>query len=304
MTVALPARARIEKVGIRTMANGIFTAKHVAFDGSLDGRTFAPLTTITSADSSDAQWFDIKPTEVTHFRVTVVDSMLPDHYVRLYSALARGSEVEPPHPGDITGCWSINGRNARFLRRGSRVIGVLEVGKQQIRFDGGFDGRIYRLNWIRGNDYGMALLTVAPDGQRLSGLQWHEEAIPMFVGDSWFGEKLTCSATIADSEEVVAAMLRRTGRYSLYNIDPQPLKRILGAGKVRFVAHEFRQPTPEKNREFAQRELEALRRQLQAAGAKLDGVAFVAQGSDAPRQKPVTEAMRALYSTVDLEIQR
>jgi hypothetical protein len=230
--------------------------------------------------------------------------MLPDHYVRLYSVLARGSEVEPPHPGDITGCWSINGRNARFLRRGSRVIGVLEVGKQQIRFDGGFDGRIYRLNWIRGNDYGMALLTVAPDGQRLSGLQWHEEAIPMFFGDSWFGEKLTCSATIADSEEVVAAMLRRTGRYSLYSIDPQLLTRILGAGKVRFVAHEFRQPTPEKNREFAQRELEALRRQLQAAGAKLDGVAFVAQGSDAPRQKPVTEAMRALYSTVDLEIQR
>lgn len=302
MVVALPARSRIEQVGIRTVAGGGFTAKHVLFESSTEGRQFTPLTTITSADSNDAQWFSVTPSEATHLRVTMVNSPLPDHDVRLYSILARGAELEPPHPGDITGCWIVNGRNARFARRGARVIGILEMGRQPIRFDGGFDGRIYRLNWIRGNDYGMALISVAPDGQHLSGIEWHEEAIPMFFGDSWFGERQTCATSIADSGEVMAALLRRTGRFSLYSVDVQLLRRFIP--EVRFVAHEFRQPTTERNREFSQRALDALRRQLERAGVNLNGVTFVAQGSDAPRQEPVTEAMRALYSSVDVEIRR
>ena len=45
---------------------------------------------------------------------------------------------------------------------------------------------------------------------------------------------------------------------------------------VRFVAHEFRRSRPQQNKEFAQKELDALRRQL-----NIDQVSFVAQGSDA-----------------------
>lgn len=302
MVVALPARSRVEQVGIRTVAGGGFTAKHVVFESSTDGRRFAPLITITSADSSDGQWFPVTPTETTHLRVTMVDSPQPDHDVRLYSLLARGVELEPPRPGDITGCWIVNGRNARFARRGARVIGILEMGRQPIRFDGGFDGRIYRLNWIRGNDYGMALITVAPGGQRLSGIEWHEEAIPMFFGDSWFGERQTCATSIADSGEVMAGLLRRTGRFPLYSVDVQLLRRFIPG--ARLVAHEFRQPTAERNHEFAQRELDTLRQQLERAGVNLNGVEFVAQGSAAPRQEPVTEAMRVLYSSIDVEIRR
>jgi hypothetical protein len=33
-------------------------------------------------------------------------------------------------------------------------------------------------------------------------------------------------------------------------------------------------------------------------------IEFVAAGSDNPRQLPVTESMRALYSTIDVEIRR
>jgi len=303
MVVALPARSRIDKLGIRTAARGTFTANHVTFETSIEGRTFTPLTTIKSADTSDPQWFDIKPAEAAYVRVTIVDSVLPGHDVRLHSVLARGAELEPAHPGDITGCWSINGQQARFARRGTHVIGILETGKDPIRFDGGFDGRIYRLNWIRGNDYGMTLMTVAPDGQHLSAMNWHEEAIPMFFDTSWFGEKRTCSMSIADSGEVPLALLRRTGRFSLY--DRSDLPRLLkGLTNVQFVAHEFQLATAKENQDASERELAALRRQLQAAGVDLAGIRFVANGSEAPRQQPLTEAMRALYSTIDLQIRR
>ncbi len=320
MIIALPARSRIDKVGIRTIAKGGFTANHVAFECSLDGRAFTPLATIKSADTSDPQLFDVKPAEATSLRVTMVDSLLPQHDVRLCSILARGAELESPHPGDITGCWIVNGREARFARRGAHVIGVLEMGREPIRFDGGFDGRIYRLNWIRGNDYGMALITVAPDGRHLSGIEWHEEVVPLFFGDSWFGEKRTCAASIADAGEVALGLLRRVGRFSLYalrfrsdeSLDVEAssdvLRSLIGFTQnrkdLRFVAHEFRQPTPARNREVSQRLLASLRQQLESTGVNVNGIDFVAQGSADPRQQPTTESMRALYSSVDLEIRR
>ena len=66
------------------------------------------------------------------------------------------------------------------------------------------------------------------------------------------------------------------------------------------MAHEFRFPTPQQNREATERALAPLRKQF----ANVKGLTFVAQGSDAPRQDPVTESMRALYSTIELEIRR
>jgi hypothetical protein len=201
------------------------------------------------------------------------------------------------------------------------VLGIMQMGREPIRFDGGFDGRIYRLNWIRGNDYGLALMTVAPDGHELNGLEWHEEAIPLFFGDSWFGQMQSCSNAIAEPRDSMDALLRRVGRFPLFalqfrndgSLDAQAGSGMIQAlvqylresrGIKRLVAHEFRQSDAAANRDFAQRELDSLRRQLQSAGVDLRGVDFVTHGSDAPRQEPVTESMRALYSSVDLEIRR
>ncbi len=298
VTIALPARSRIEKVGIRTVAKGGFGTNHVTFETSMDGRTFAPLTSVTSKATNDAQWFDVTPAESRNIRVTIVDGAVPDHNVRLYSILVRGTELEPAREGDITGCWMLNGEQARFERRGSHVVGILQTGKEPLRFAGAFDGRIYRLNWIRGNDYGMTLMNVSPDGQHLSAANWHEEAIPMFFDTAWFGERNKCSMQLPDSTEVAAALLRRTGRYSLYG-DSDVLPLLERVPAYRFVAHEFRFQTAKENHDAAERALAPWRKQFEGRN-----VEFVAAGSDSPRQQPVTEMMRALYSTIDLEIRR
>jgi hypothetical protein len=170
------------------------------------------------------------------------------------------------------------------------VTGILDTGKQPIHFDGGFDGRAVRLNWSRGNDYGMSLLTVSVDGQHLNGLNWHEEAIPLFFDTSWFGERKPCVGAAPAAFDVASALLKRTGRFSLY--DASELPRLSKLPNVQFVSHEFRFGSPEENRKKAQEALDALH---------LHGVA---QGSDNPRQQPVTDVMRALYSAVDVEIRR
>jgi len=291
ITIGLPARARIEKVGIRTTGKGGFGANRVTFETSTDGKVFSPLASITSKATDDAQWFDVTPAESRFVRVTIVDSAVPNHDVRLHSILVRGTPLEPARAGDITGCWNVNGEIARFERKGQHVIGILQTGKEPIRFDGGVDGRLYRLSWVRGNDYGMGLITVSPDGQHLSGLNWHEEAIPMFFDTSLFGERAPCKLELG---QPAAAILERTGRLSLYgrtDLPPLPPK----MPQFRFVAHEFRFPTPTENHDAAERALDPWR--------KLN-VPCIAAGSENPRQIPVTDAMRALYSRVDVEIRR
>jgi hypothetical protein len=191
----------------------------------------------------------------------------------------------------------------------------MEMGRQPLFFDGGSDGRLYRLNWIRGNDYGLAAITLSPDAAAMSGVQWHEEAISFFFADSWFGASGNCGST-AERDDTALRLLQRVGRLPLFGLrfrddgsldagasapTVQWLSHFLEHNGARIVAHEFRQPTPERNREFASRELDALRQQLASAGSRVE---FVAQGSDSPRQTPVTQTMRAIYSSVDLEIRR
>jgi hypothetical protein len=144
----------------------------------------------------------------------------------------------------------------------------------------------------------MTLMTISPDGQHLSAANWHEEAIPMFFDISWFGERNKCSMPIPDSTQVAAAFVRRTGRYSFYD-DSHLLGLLKLFPAYRFVAHEFRFPTAKENHDAAERALAPWQKQFEGKN-----IEFVAAGSDNPRQLPVTEAMRALYSTVDLEIRR
>lgn len=280
IVIGLPARARIDRVGIRSSKRE-YTANHVQFETSLDGATWRPLATVAVAVKPAAQWFDVTPTEASFLRVTAVDGRPAD--VRLYSILARGAELEPPHPGAIEGCWTLNGSPAVFEKRGGRILGAVAIGNQPIYLDGGSDGRGYRFVWTRGDDYGLALITVSPDGKHLTALVWHEEPIPMFRADSWFGEPAPCGA-LRPREDVPQTLLRRVGRYSAFGDYLPPGDRV--------VVHEFREATPEKNKQRAQREIERLR------------VTGVAAGSDAPRQQPATEAMRLLYSSVDVEIRR
>jgi hypothetical protein len=255
-----------------------------------------------------------------YLRVTVPDAKNPDHDVRLRSLLAHGTEIAQRSDPPLDGCWAINGKPAAFVQRGARATGVLALGSQPAFLAGGTNGRLWRFNWIRGNDYGFTALTVSPDAKHLSALNWHEEAIPLFTAIPWFGERASCAAS-APPDDVPLAVLRRAGHVSMLALqfDPagdlladasreelQSLVSIIHSAPVplRIVAHEFRQPDAKRNKEISEHEIASVHKALENLGSNLNRVEFLAAGSDAPRQTPASDAARAIYSSVEVEVRR
>lgn len=315
LVVALAAPARIDRVGVRTTSQVFFRPKEVVFEASMDGRAFRPLATI-QCKIDEPQWLDVPPADAAFLRVTMTEPSAEGGELTLSSILVRGRELAPPRPGSIAGSWRVNGRDAEFS---SETNGAMRYRDSTLFFEGGSNGRVYRYEWIRGPELGYAMFTVSPDGKHLNGVQWHEEVLPLFFGDAWFGERAEGHVAAA-AVDVGREFLKRVGRHSLYSLRFAPddtldaaasaggLKWLAEAIKehpnARLVAHEFRERTPEANRARAQRALDSLAKALQNAGIEPRGVTFVAAGSDNARQIPGSEAARELYSTIDLEVGR
>lgn len=317
IVIALGAPSRIDRVGFRSLTGEHYDASHVTFERSMDGENWQPLASMTSRKIDAAQWSDVAPAEAEYLRVTIPDTAFPDRDTRIQSLLAHGTELAAPKNRSIDGCWSINGGAAKFVQRGARATGVVEQDKLPLFLAGGFDGRIGRFNWIRGNDFGYTILTVSPDGKHLSALNWHEEAIQLFTATAWFGDRGDCAAS-APRDDVPIALLRRAGRVALFALQFDANGNLLADASrdelqslasfirgvpvpLRIVAREFRQDA-KRNREIAGREITSLRAAL--ANVDLARVEFVAAGSDAPRHLPESDAARAIYSSVDVEVRR
>jgi hypothetical protein len=337
ITIELAVPSRIQRVGVRAPEKQSMAGKEIVFETSMDGRAFHPLGTMPSKAPAPAkrpvananpipepQWLDtVQPVEAAFLRVTVPAPSVENGTAALDSVLALGRELAPPPRPTLDGCWTVNGRAAAFATRGGRTAGAMQYAHDTLTFDGAHDGRFWRFEWVRGAEFGYAAVAVSPDGQRLNGVQWHEEIIPLFFGDSWFGQHVECgghAAAAAASADVANEFLKRTGRHSLYALrfaadgtldadaSAEQLAWLADAIKrqphPRLVAHEFRERSAQANRARAQRALDSLAKALQNAGIDPRRVTFIAAGSDNARQIPGSEAARELYSTVDLEAGR
>ncbi len=318
IVIALGARSRVDRVGFRSMIDAGYEANHVVFESSLDATAWQPLSTMTSRHVDEGQWLAVTPVEAAYLRVTIPDSKNATRDTHLRSVLAHGAEVAPRTDPSIDGCWSLNGNSTSFAQHGTRATGVVSQGPQPVFLAGGTNGRMWRFNWIRGNDYGTSALTVSPDGKKLSAVNWHEEAIPLFTALPWFGDRAACTA-LPPVPDVPLALLHRAGRVAFFALqfdangslaldasrdELDALRAIIRTVPIplRITAHEFRQPDARRNREFAAREIASLRAAL--SGLDLTRVDFAAAGSDAPRQLPESDAARAIYSSVELEVRR
>jgi len=322
VTIGLPARTRITSVGLRSQATDAFHLRKARVEVASGEGAFQPVTDVTLKDSRDLLLFDVKPVDADRVRLTMLSGPVPGHEVRLDSFVVRGQELEPPTPPRLTGSWKVNGYDTVFAQSGSHVTGVIRMGKEPLHFEGGVDGnRMLRLLWTRGLEFGYAAMAVSRDGKHLSGIDWHEEPIPLFFDDAWFGERAGDAALADDTQPFAVTFLQRSGRWPLFGLSFRPdgsldtsaseaTLRVLVTlmarppAPIRFVSHEFREATASANHTRAQSALDALRAELTRRGTNLANVQFVTEGSDHPRQLAVTQPMRELYSSVDLEIQR
>jgi len=318
VTIALAARSRIERVGIATNRTPPVAIDSLTFESSLDGTTFTPLAQMKPQRSDKAQLMSVTPVDATFIRATLTGG---GRSGRANAVFALGRELAAPKAPSIAGCWTINGVNAILDQQGAHANGRVDTTPTPTYLDGGFDGRFFRFTWSRGASFGYEAISVSPDGAHLSGQQWHEEPIPLFFAESWFGDRRDCTSTIIDQGKVTRELLRRNGRAPLFGLafdangnlnERESLDTLttlhhflVGTTiQARLVAHEFRAATPAKNLALANAQLTSLEQWLLRNGVPQGRVSFVAAGSDTPREVPVTDAMRALYSSVDLEIRR
>lgn len=320
LVFSLPARARIDQIGLRSGSKAEHLASGIRFDLSTDGHNFTPVATITPVVSDAAQMVHIPLTSAAFVSVNVLGAK--GTYVQIASVNATGTLIEEAASASIDGCFAVNGFPASFVQNGAEVVGEVAGGVRPTIVEGGSDGRFFRFAWVRGPEFGLAAVSVTPDGRHLSGIVWHEEALEQsqFFAADWLGDRVSCEKAAPPSVSVFRTYLERFGRFPLFSLrfdesgrlrdgdSAATLSRVtafLSANPtlpIRFVAHELLHSTPDENRRIAQARIDSLRAALQRNGVKLANVAFVALGAETPHREATTDLTRAMYSSVDLEV--
>ena len=302
IVIALPSRSRLEQLGARRPVSPRGAVKSLLVERSLDGVTFEPFTTLKLEDTREYQISPVTPADAAYLRITTAEPA--GALAQLGSFIARGKPLEPMTPRTLDGCWSINGiTSASFEQHGDAVSGTIG----DLSVDGGSDGRAFHLAWTRGPQYGMSIITLTPDSRHLTGIKWYEEAYPLFLGGSWFGERVPCAAKNAPRENVLQTYLNRFGRFPLFGLAFDGHAKLLPGSEP--VVERLARHLAENPRTLWQltghgdaRRLESLRAALQQRGVALANVSFVQ--AKAPRRDGFTQPMRVLYDDIDLEIRR
>lgn len=312
------APTRIQRVGVSAGTGSNDVMESIAFDVSMDGKTWTELATLKAEPGVERQIIPVQPAVAQYLRVRTIDPP-GRYYVRLRGIHAIGEEVAPPTTPSFGGCWTINGVRARLDQDGARITGTIETDPPTY-IDGGTDNRAGMVMWMQGPAWGYAVLTRSPEGRHLSGLSFFEEVDSRYVGEGWFGERCQGGAGEARAVAPAAAperFLERARRYSLYGLAFDPKERIIeelsaptldavaslvssSSQRFRVVAHELRYDTPEQNRQHTAARLQALRAALRKRGVDLGRVDFVAAGNDWNGPVLRSALQRALVSRVDL----
>lgn len=211
---SLPARSRIDRVGVITSPNAPDAPQFTSFDASEDGVAWREVGTVAIDPSREPRMIAVKPFEASYLRAHTDENF--DYYTTVRSFVALGREIAPVRQPSIAGCWTINGLPARFIQRGTSVAGVIGTDRP-LFVSGATDGRALRLMWLRGPMWGPAMLTLDPRRHALSGMRWHERVSPFHAGDGWFGTPAeSCESIPVDEIPIAARILQRAGKWVAY----------------------------------------------------------------------------------------
>jgi hypothetical protein len=168
------------------------------------------------------------------------------------------------------------------VQRGARITGTIG-GDRRTFVDGGVEGRVAKLMWMRGPMWGYATATVTPDGKGISAITFHEEPVNNRAGEAWMGNR--CDATAAASPVPPPIdYLRRVGHWTMSGIvfdasehlvaqpsavaldDAVAVIHALPSRRFRIIAYEFRHSDPRENRRRVDARIDAVRMDLILSG--------------------------------------
>lgn len=315
LVASLAAPSRVEQLGIVTTSSPAQIPSAVRFESSVDGTSWREVFVLKPIEKDGRQVANVPPFDAQYLRVTTIEPVETDTLLR--SVIVLGRETGQVAAPSFDGCWTVNGSPARLLHDGVRLSGVIG-GQRATAIDGGVEGRVARVMWVRGPMWGYAAMTVAPGRRALSAVTFHEEILIGNAGVAWFGEP--CDSALQVESATPVTFLRRAGRWSMFGLsfdgagrlDEQASTATLAAAaatiasaqqqRFRIVSREFREASPQQNRERSATRLESVRVALEKRGVDLARVELVAAGSDTDSIEPTFAVMRLLASRIDLEI--
>jgi hypothetical protein len=314
LVFALGAPSRIEQLGVTSTQKNQAPEK-VRFSSSSDGRSWREITVIEPVNRG-TKMAEVKPFEARYLRVETIEPA--EYYSALASVHALGRETGPAERRSFGGCWTVNTRRAVFVQNGARITGTIEGPREPTYLDGGVEGRVAKLTWMRGPMWGYAVATLTPDGNRLSGITFHEDPLVNQSGEAWIGER--CTEPAAGGPRLTPAdYLRRMKRWMLSGVIfdgeerliEEPSRQTLDAAaalikafparRFRVTAREFRNNDPNENRRRTTARVDAIRAALRARGVDVSRVEFVGAGSEKIDVNMPSAVQRMLWSRVDLE---
>ena len=286
LVFSLPARSRIDELGYLGSDDKREVPEEVHFEASDDGVKWRDAGTVYIEPKLGPQLAPVPPFDARYLRVRIIDHS-HKYYSVANSLVAKGRELSPPARPNVAGCWTINGRPAQFIERGSSVTGVI-ADDPPILFSGGNDGRALRLMWSRGGSWGYTIITTDPQQRTLSGLRWHEEVRYMQASDGWFGARAACTGIAIDEIDTAAEVLRRARKWSIYSSEAfdtaAALIRRLPKQRFIVVVHD-------------QARIESARNALKARGADLSRLEFMFFPI-----RPYKEPQRVIADAVELHL--
>ncbi|MDQ3280620.1 MAG: discoidin domain-containing protein [Acidobacteriota bacterium] len=315
LTFSFAVPSRVDKLGVLTGATERESPSQIRFEASADGRTYREVLVMNPKVSDEPQIQNVEPFDATHLRVSTVETNKTA--AQLTSIFALGRELDAPRFQSMGGCWKINGQPAMLVQHGARIMGVIGGDKVTV-VDGGTDGRVARLMWMRGPMWGYAAVTLAPEGNALSGLTFHQNPLTGYVSGAWFGER--CNERLEAHGAPPEHFLRRTGQWSLSGLAFDEREQLIESvsrdaldalahlltsappqQRFAIVAHEFRFARDE-NLQRTRDRIASLRAALQARNVDLSRIELVASGSDRRDAETVFAVQRLLWSRIDLEL--
>jgi hypothetical protein len=317
IVISMPARARVEEIGIRSPLNDQLRVNNVSVEASTDGRTFTTLAEPALQSANDTQTFPVTATDAQYLRLTITGAT--GGIATISSVQAHGKFVTTPKPGPIAQCWSVNGLPTQFSEQAGAVRGRSGSGSAPLRFDGGVEGALYRFAWVRGPDRGYTAITVSPAGEGLSGIRWFVKPIPKNFGGSWFGEKGDCPPS-APFQSLVAHFLGRGESYPLFGLHFDDQDRVVipsseealaviagvvgtaGSRKVEILSRELRENDDGANMRRARARLDSLRTVLAARRVNVGLLVFTPSDTPVDPDALRTDLFRAMNSVVEISL--
>lgn len=317
LVFSLGGPSQIEQLGVTTTLREQAPAQ-VRFAGSVDGKTWREITTF-EPENRGTKIVPVTPFEARYLRVETIEKN--EYYAALTSVHAIGRELRPAERLSFDGCWNINTHSAMLVQRGARVTGVIGGTKHPMYVDGGVEGRVAKLMWMRGPMWGYAAATLTPGARGISAITFHEDPVINQQGEAWIGDRCDTKAAKAMNLAPLtpADYMRRTGRWMMSGIvfdgeehlieEPSretfdaaaTLLRAAPAERFRIVAREFRNNDANENLRRTTVRIDVVRAALRARGIDIARIEFVSDGSRKTGVDMPSAIQRALWSRIDLE---